>query len=72
MLYEMLTGTRPQGAFDLPSIKSNVDARLDAVVIKAMREMLDSWRIIDKQTDLAMPAGGVPMAMPSQAVMFSA
>jgi serine/threonine protein kinase len=41
MLYEMLTGTRPQGAFDLPSIKSNVDARLDAVVIKAMRQEPD-------------------------------
>lgn len=38
MLYEMLTGTRPQGAFDLPSIKSKVDARLDEVVIKAMRQ----------------------------------
>jgi hypothetical protein len=29
MLYEMLTGSRPQGAFDLPSIKAQVDARLD-------------------------------------------
>jgi serine/threonine protein kinase len=38
MLYEMLTGTRPQGAFDLPSIKSRVDSRLDAVVVKAMRQ----------------------------------
>jgi serine/threonine protein kinase len=25
MLYEMLTGTRPQGAFDLPSVKARVD-----------------------------------------------
>ncbi|MFN0078529.1 MAG: serine/threonine-protein kinase [Prosthecobacter sp.] len=38
MLYEMLTGTRPQGAFDLPSIKTHVDARLDEVVVKAMRQ----------------------------------
>ena len=38
MLYEMLTGSRPQGAFDLPSIKSHVDARLDEVVVKAMRQ----------------------------------
>lgn len=38
MLYEMLTGTRPQGAFDLPSIKSHVDARLDEVIVKAMRQ----------------------------------
>ena len=38
MLYKMLTGTRPQGAFDLPSISSRVDVRLDEVVIKAMRQ----------------------------------
>ncbi|HEY1053302.1 MAG TPA: hypothetical protein VGE39_26205, partial [Prosthecobacter sp.] len=38
MLYEMLTGTRPHGAFDLPSTKSSVDVRLDDVVIKAMRQ----------------------------------
>lgn len=38
MLYEMLTGTRPQGAFDLPSQKSHVDARLDDVIVKAMRQ----------------------------------
>lgn len=38
MLYEMLTGTRPQGAFDLPSTKARVDVRLDDVVIKAMRQ----------------------------------
>ncbi len=38
MLYEMLTGTRPQGAFDLPSFKSRADARIDEVVIKAMRQ----------------------------------
>ena len=38
MLYEMLTGTKPQGAFDLPSIKAHVDARLDEVVVKAMRQ----------------------------------
>ena len=38
MLYEMLTGSRPQGVFDLPSIRSQVDARRDEVVIKAMRQ----------------------------------
>ncbi len=41
MLYEMLTGTRPHGAFDLPSTKSSVDVRLDDVVIKAMRQSPD-------------------------------
>ncbi|SKB08111.1 Serine/threonine protein kinase [Prosthecobacter debontii] len=38
MLYEMLTGVRPQGAFDLPSQKVQVDVRLDEVVVKAMRQ----------------------------------
>jgi serine/threonine protein kinase len=38
MLYEMLTGALPRGAFDLPSHKSQVDSRLDEVVIKAMRQ----------------------------------
>lgn len=41
MLYEMLTGTRPQGAFDLPSVKARVDARLDEVILKAMRQEPD-------------------------------
>lgn len=38
MLYEMLTGTRPQGAFEPPSHKARVDVRLDEVVMKAMRQ----------------------------------
>lgn len=38
MLYEMLTGSLPRGAFDLPSQKSQVDSRLDEVVMKAMRQ----------------------------------
>jgi serine/threonine protein kinase len=38
MLYEMLTGSPPMGAFDLPSVRAHVDARLDQVVIKAMRQ----------------------------------
>ncbi len=38
MLYEMLTGTFPVGAFDLPSLKSKVDSRIDQVVLKAMRQ----------------------------------
>lgn len=38
MLYEMLTGSRPQGAFEPPSRKARVDVRLDEVVMKAMRQ----------------------------------
>jgi serine/threonine protein kinase len=38
MLYEMLTGSRPQGVFELPSEMSQVDARLDQVIVKAMRQ----------------------------------
>lgn len=41
MLYEMLTGKRPQGAFDLPSMTARVDSRLDEVVVKAMRQAPD-------------------------------
>lgn len=38
MLYEMLTGTRPEGAFQLPSVKVQVDVRLDEVVVKALQQ----------------------------------
>ncbi|MES2598709.1 MAG: serine/threonine-protein kinase [Verrucomicrobiota bacterium] len=38
MLYEMLTGSRPQGAFEPPSHRAHVDVRLDEVVMKAMRQ----------------------------------
>lgn len=38
MLYEMLTGKRPKGVFDPPSVKVEVDVRLDQVVLKAMQQ----------------------------------
>jgi len=38
MLYETLTGKRPEGAFDPPSVKVRLDVRLDQVVLKAMRQ----------------------------------
>ena len=38
MLYEMLTGKRPQGVFDPPSVRVQVDVRLDEVVIKALQQ----------------------------------
>ena len=41
MLYEMLTGRPPKGVFDPPSRKSNVDARIDDVVHKALQYDVD-------------------------------
>jgi len=38
MLYEMLTGQVPRGAFDPPSRKLQVDVRIDEVVVKALQE----------------------------------
>ena len=38
MLYEMLTGQRPRGAFSPPSHRVHVDIRLDEVVLKAMQQ----------------------------------
>ncbi len=39
MLYQMLTGTLPQGMFEMPSQKvPDIDPRYDALVAKAMRE----------------------------------
>lgn len=38
LLYEMLTGKLPQGAFDPPSKKASVDHRLDQVVLKALQK----------------------------------
>ena len=38
MLYEMLCGRTPQGAWQVPSQQVPVDVRLDQVVIKAMQE----------------------------------
>ncbi len=37
MLYEMLTGTLPCGAFEPPSRHSEVDGKMDRVVIRAMQ-----------------------------------
>jgi serine/threonine protein kinase len=38
VLYEMLTGKRPHGAFDPPSFKAQVDVRIDEVVLKALQD----------------------------------
>ena len=37
MLYEMLTGRRPEGAFEPPSVLAQADVRLDPIVAKALQ-----------------------------------
>ncbi|MBL9178036.1 MAG: protein kinase [Verrucomicrobiaceae bacterium] len=37
MLYHMLTGEVPRGAFDLPSHRVGIDPRFDAIILKAMK-----------------------------------
>ena len=41
MFYEMLCGEVPKGAFELPSQRVSVDARVDQVVLKAMQQAPD-------------------------------
>jgi serine/threonine protein kinase/formylglycine-generating enzyme required for sulfatase activity len=41
MLYEMLTGHRPHGAFQPPSHRVQVDVRIDEVVLKALQQEPD-------------------------------
>src|SRR6185369_15597332 len=41
MLYEMLCGQVPQGVFDPPSARVEVDNRIDQVVIRAMQQEPD-------------------------------
>lgn len=57
MLYQMLTGSLPQGAFDPPSMKAKVDARLDAVVMKAMSQ--EPGRRYQHVTELSQAVSGI-------------
>ncbi len=59
MLYELLTGELPLGRFDAPSKRAGVDARLDAVVLKALERDRERryQRALELQTDLN---GGAP------------
>lgn len=41
MLYEMLTGSVPRGAFEPPSRRADVDQQMDRVVLRAMQEEPD-------------------------------
>ena len=65
LLYEMLTGSRPHGAFDLPSINAKVDARLDAVVMKALSQQPERRyqhvsELQEAVSSIRQPAGPAP------------
>lgn len=54
MLYEMLTGQVPRGAFDPPSRKLQIDVRIDKVVVKALQEEPERryQNVTDMKTDV--------------------
>lgn len=54
MLYEMLTGQVPRGAFDPPSRKLQIDVRIDEVVVKALQEEPERryQNVTDMKTDV--------------------
>ncbi len=79
MLYNLLTGTPPRGAWSLPSELAPVDARLDQIVLRALqekpearyqsaaefREDIDS--VISDSGGSALPPGIEPAPLPSTA-----
>ncbi|MFN0080835.1 MAG: protein kinase domain-containing protein [Prosthecobacter sp.] len=80
MLYHMLTGEVPRGAFDLPSRRIGTDPRFDAIILKAMKmdreERYQSSSAIRQDLDaiLTMPlvqAGGESSAaIPQRSTNF--
>ena len=70
MLYEMLTGQRPQGIFEMPSRKVAVDSRIDAVVIKALQQEPERryQQVSEMQTDVDLirttPGQGIRKIVP--------
>ncbi|MEO6786061.1 MAG: protein kinase, partial [Chthoniobacteraceae bacterium] len=70
MLYEMLTGQRPQGVFAPASKRVAVDARIDDVVSKALQQEpeLRYQHVSEMQTDVhrirSTPPDGVPKVAP--------
>lgn len=85
MLYEMLCGRTPQGAWQPPSQRVKVDVRLDQVVIKAMQEEperryqqasevktdVDAIRTTPKTSQSEKKKSGQP-APPSPSAIFAA
>ena len=70
MLYEMLTGNCPHGAFRRPSQKVQVDHRIDEVVMKAMQEepALRYQQVSEMKSDVdrisATPIQPTPIQLP--------
>ncbi|MEN3939893.1 family 16 glycoside hydrolase [Prosthecobacter sp. SYSU 5D2] len=80
MLYEMLTGQTPRGAWSLPSQRVRVDVRLDQVVLRAlqqdvslryqqaseMKTDVDQIRFTPPASPKAAPGKAVPAAAPAK------
>ena len=61
MLYEMLTGELPRGAWELPSVLASADARLDEVVTRAMQTEPDKRYQHASEVKTAVTAAGSPL-----------
>ena len=61
MLYEMLTGELPRGAWELPSVLASADARLDEVVTRAMQTEPDKRYQHASEVKTAVAAAGSPL-----------
>lgn len=69
MLYEMLTGDLPRGAWKMPSVLASADARLDEVVTRAMQTEPDKRYQHASEVKTAVTAAGSPLSaeLPSPA-----
>ena len=77
MLYNLLTGTPPRGAWSLPSELADVDIRLDQIVLRALQEdpaaryqfatdfRNDIESVIGDSGGAALPPGTEPHPLPS-------
>jgi hypothetical protein len=61
MLYEMLTGELPRGAWEMPSVLASADARLDEVVTRAMQTEPDKRYQHASEVKTAVTAAGSPL-----------
>jgi serine/threonine protein kinase len=77
MLYSLLTGTPPRGAWSLPSEITPLDERLDSIVLRALQEKPDARyqsasefredidHVISDSGGSALPPGVKPVPLPS-------
>lgn len=74
MIYQMMTGALPRGAWQPPSARPGVDSRLDAIVIKAMMQdrnqryqnVTELRRAVEEITAKPLLASGQTVTMQSQ------